>query len=138
MKWNLSLPALILTGCEFFTAPTPKVAHHIVMTGAMEGALYAPAFRIVNRYCADCHTLGGKNDLQHDAWNFAVQFDTYSEWVEASKLLKIRLAPELAAAQDPPVAVMPNISFPFQPTQAERDTLLEWIKRGSPNTPSGE
>lgn len=138
MKWNLSLTMLILTGCEFITGNAPKVVVPIVMTGAMDGTLYAPAFRIVNRYCADCHTIGGKNDLQHDAWKFAVRFDTYSQWAEASKLLKIRLVSELSAAQDPPMDVMPNISFPFQPTQAERDTLLEWINRGSPNTSSGE
>jgi hypothetical protein len=48
-----------------------------------------------------------------------------------------RLDPATAAAQDPPVDPMPLTGFPYQPTQAERDTLLEWLKRGSPNTASG-
>jgi hypothetical protein len=51
--------------------------------------------------------------------------------------LQERLDPATAAAQDPPVDPMPLTGFPNQPTQAERDTLLEWLKRGSPNTASG-
>lgn len=48
-----------------------------------------------------------------------------------------RLDPAVAAAEDPPLDAMPLLAFPLQPTQAERDTLLEWVKRGSPNTASG-
>ena len=103
----------------------------------MAGTVYLPAFRIVNRYCADCHTAGGKNELQHDTWKYALRLDTYAEWVDARKLLLERLVPETAEAQDPPVDVMPNLAFPLQPTQAERDTLLNWIRAGSPNTPEG-
>ncbi len=104
----------------------------------MAGTLYPPALRIVNRYCADCHTQGGNNRLQHDAWKYALRLDTYAEWVEARKVLLERLVPETAAAQDPPVDVMPNLFFPNQPTQAERDTLLAWIRAGSRNTLSGQ
>jgi hypothetical protein len=48
-----------------------------------------------------------------------------------------RLDPATAAEQDPPVDPMPLTGFPYQPSRAERDTLLEWLKRGSPNTPDG-
>ena len=129
---------LILTGCDLFNTTSPKQLKPIVTEGAIAGTLYLPAFRIVNRYCADCHTAGGNNELQHDTWKYALRLDTYAEWVDARKILLERLVPETAAAQDPPVDVMPNLAFPFQPTQAERDTLLNWIRAGSPNTPMGK
>jgi hypothetical protein len=63
--------------------------------------------------------------------------DTYAQWLKGSKHLLERLDPAKAAEQDPPVDPMPLTGFPLQPTQAERDTLLDWLKRGSPNTASG-
>jgi uncharacterized membrane protein len=127
-------------GCDFFKTEDPNspIPLPIVSEGAITGTLYAPALRIVNYYCADCHVATGHNELQHDAWKFAIRLDQYSEWAEASKVLLERLVPETAVAQDPPVEVMPNMAFSRKITQAERDTLVEWIKRGSPNTPSGE
>ena len=116
-------------------APEPRT---IVTDGAVADVLYAPAKRIVNLYCADCHTQGGHNELQPDTWKFALRLDTYDDWVSGTKVLLRRMDAAKAAAQDPPEDVMPSISFPFQPTQAERDTLIDWLNRGSPNTPTGE
>ncbi len=136
--WAIGLTViLLLSGCDLFNTFDPNRNKPIVVEGAIAGTLYPPALRIVNRYCADCHTQGGNNRLQHDAWKYALRLDTYAEWVDARKVLLERLVPETAAAQDPPVDVMPNLSFLNQPTQAERDTLLTWIRAGSRNTVSG-
>ncbi|MDQ3002250.1 MAG: cytochrome c, partial [Fibrobacterota bacterium] len=112
----------------------------IVSDGAMADVLYAPAKRIINFYCADCHTQGGKNKDQVDAWkNADVKLDTHAGWAKAVNTLLVRLDPPLAAAQKPfPFDPMPKPSFPRQPSQAERDTLLTWLKSGSPNTITGK
>lgn len=117
---------------------TPKDS--TVMTGSLTDVAYLPAQRIVNRYCADCHTQGGRNKDQVDAWkNADIKLDTHAGWVRAQNTLAIRLEPSLAASQRPfPLDPMPKPSHPFQPTRAERDTLLAWLKLGSPNTPTGE
>ncbi len=112
----------------------------IVSEGALLNVAYAPARRIVNRYCADCHTSGGKNKDKKDAWgNADVKLDAYAGWLKAQNTLKVRLNPALAISQRPfPLDSMPKGSFSRQPTQAERDTLLTWLMRGSPNTSNGE
>ncbi len=109
----------------------------IVTEGCLTDVAYEPARRLVGVYCADCHAQGGHNATHKDAWGHAIQLDTRQEWLDGKKHLLIRLQPAVATDEDPPVDVMPQLSFPFQPTQAERDTLIEWIKRGSPNTVSG-
>ena len=119
---------------------TPMLPDSIVSEGSLLNVAYAPARRIVNRYCADCHTSGGKNKDKMDAWgNADVKLDAYAGWVNAQNTLKIRLNPTLAISQRPfPLDSMPKGSFSRQPTQAERDTLLTWLMRGSPNTSNGE
>jgi hypothetical protein len=125
-----------LAGCfQNFNNEGP---HAIVTTGALADVAYEPARRIVSLYCADCHAQGGNNETWHDAWGHAIRLDTWQEWVDGKRVLLERLDSATAAAQDPPVDVMPQPTFLYQPTRAERDTLLEWIKRGSPNTPTGE
>ena len=131
-----AIAAVLLTaGCvqEHESGPEP-----IVTTGALADVLYEPARRIVGRHCSDCHASGGKNEKHMDAWGHAIRLDTWREWVDGRADIVARLDPAKAAEQDPPVDVMPLATFPLQPTQAERDTLLQWIARGSPNTPTGE
>lgn len=107
------------------------------MEGCLTDVAYEPARRLVSRYCADCHSAGGNHETHKDAWGHAIRLDLHAEWVSGERHLKERLDPDVAAAQDPPLDAMPLLAFPLQPTQAERDTLLDWIKRGSPNTASG-
>lgn len=128
------LLALSLWGCQLGSTHSPKP---IVTEGCLTNCAYAPARRLVSLYCADCHAQAGNNDSHDDAWGHAIRLDTYSEWAKGSKKLLERLDPAVAAAQDPPVDPMPLTGFPYQPSQGERDTLLAWLKRGSPNTPSG-
>jgi uncharacterized membrane protein len=126
---------LLVAGCFQESEPAPDP---IVTTGALADVLYEPARRIVSRSCSDCHAAGGKNEKHMDAWGHALRLDTWQEWANARADLKVRLDPAKAAEQDPPEDVMPLATFPLQLTPAERDTLLQWIARGSPNTVTGE
>src|SRR6185369_13774035 len=131
--WAL-LP-LALAGCQFGSTHSPPKP--IVTQGCLADCAYEPARRLVSLYCADCHAQGGNNESHDDAWGHAIRLDTYAEWAKGSAKLLERLDANVAAAQDPPVDPMPSTGFPYQPTRAERDTLLAWLKRGSPNTPDG-
>jgi uncharacterized membrane protein len=124
---------LLFPGCyQSFNGPRP-----IITEGALTDVRYEPAQRLVSRTCADCHVRTGNNETQPDAWGHAIRLDTYQDWVDGRRVLLERLDPVTAAQQDPPADVMPQPDFKFQLTDAERDTLLQWIKRGSPNTESG-
>lgn len=126
---------ILLQGCFQSTNAPPKP---IVTEGAIADVVYEPAKRLVGRYCSDCHSKNGNHETHGDAWGHAIRLDTHEEWVDGKSHLLERLDSALAAEQDPPVDVMPLAAFPYQPTRAERDTLLDWIRRGSPNTPTGE
>ncbi|MEO6095228.1 MAG: hypothetical protein ABIW76_05975 [Fibrobacteria bacterium] len=130
------LTALLpLSGCLEQSYPGPKP---IVTEGALVDVVYEPARRLVSRSCADCHSQGGHNESHLDAWGHAIRLDTHKQWVDGKRVLLERLDTVYAAEQDPPLDVMPSASFPFQLTREERDTLLQWIARGSPNTPGGD
>jgi hypothetical protein len=88
-------------------------------------------------HCANCHAEGGNDESHTDAWGNAIRLDTYAQWLKGSKHLLERLDPDVAVAQDPPVDSMPPPGFRYPLARSERDTLLDWLKRGSPNTPSG-
>jgi mono/diheme cytochrome c family protein len=106
----------------------------VVTEGAMEGLNYAEAAALINRSCADCHTEGGLNPDQPAAWTFALRLDRYNGWVRAgaSTLLE-RLDPSIAKPEEQ----MPPADFPNQLTLVERQLLIDWLNRGSPNTPNG-
>ena len=124
----------MLTGCFQSEDHFP----HVILTeGCLTDVRYAPARRIVGYYCSDCHAKAGTAESHKDAYGHALRLDTWQEWVDGKKYLLVRLDAAAAAAEEPPVDVMPQLAFPYQPTQAERDTLLQWIRRGSPNTVSG-
>lgn len=106
----------------------------IVTEGAVAGLVYDEAFAILNRSCADCHTEGGLNADQAAAWTFALRLDTYAGWLRAgTSTLRERLDPTVAE----PDELMPPASFPYQPTPEERQLLIDWLNRGSPNTSNG-
>lgn len=134
IKTALLLPWLLL-GCDWGSTHSPPKP--IVTQGCLADCAYEPARRLVSLYCADCHAQAGNDDSHDDAWGHAIRLDTYAEWAKGSEKLIERLDPAIAAIQDPPVDPMPSTGFPLQPSQAERDTLLAWLKRGSPNTADG-
>jgi hypothetical protein len=128
----LLLAACALTGCLGDEPPRP-----IVTEGALTDVAYEPARRLVSRSCADCHAKDGNNRDHVDAWGHAIRLDTYKQWVDGNRVLVERLDPDSLAAQDPPVDPMPPAHFPYPLAASERDTLLEWMRRGSPNTADG-
>ncbi|HKP98634.1 MAG TPA: hypothetical protein VJ385_23080 [Fibrobacteria bacterium] len=126
--------AAVFAGCYQSLEEGPKP---IVTEGALADVVYEPARRLVGRSCSDCHARGGNSATHADAWGHAIRLDTHEEWVDGRRVLLERLDPAAAAAQDPPVDVMPPPDFRYPLTDAERDTLLQWIRRDSPNTESG-
>jgi len=108
---------------------------NIVMEGAMQGTLYDTAFKLVNRYCADCHTQGGLNPYQPSAWNYVMRLDTYPDWVAGKIAIEERLDKALALLNG--YESMPPMYFTLEPTDSERQILLDWLRRGSPNSDSG-
>ena len=131
----LWVQCLLAQGCYQSYDPGPRP---IITEGALADVRYEPVRRLVSRSCADCHAKAGNNESHGDAWGHAIRLDTYAEWVDGRRVLLERLVPATAAALDPPVDVMPSAGFRFPLTDAERDTLLQWIARGSPNTASGD
>lgn len=109
----------------------------IVTEGAVRGLIYEPMRLILNRTCADCHTQGGKNKDQQVGWENAIKLDTYEQWNRYQEFIRERIDTAYALSQDPPYEVMPKPGFPNQLTREERQMILDWIDRGSPNTPDG-
>lgn len=109
----------------------------IVTEGAVRGLVYEPMRLIINRSCADCHTQGGKNKDQKVGWENAIKLDTYAQWEKYQEIVRERIDTAYALSQDPPYDVMPKFGFPNQLSQQERQMILDWIDRGSPNTPDG-
>jgi hypothetical protein len=131
----LGMALFVANGCgPKSTAPENPIVIH----GAIKDVVYEPARRLVSLYCADCHTIDGNNSAQKDAWGFAIRLDTYAQWTSGSTHLFERLDTAYAATHYPPFAIMPPADFPLHMLPAERDTLLQWLAKGSPNTLTGQ
>ncbi len=114
----------------------PADAPSVPVDSALDGTHFGPARAFVTRYCADCHTSGGLHRLQPIAYgNTRVKLDTYAGWLSVQNLLLVRLDPAEAAAQGLPS--MPPEGARFFPTAEERRLMLDWLRKGSPNTPEG-
>jgi len=107
----------------------------IMTSGAMQGLVYDTAFKMINRFCADCHTEVGLNREQPDGY-LALRVDTYASWKGIPiRIIMRRL--DIDSAAKYAQTLMPPDNFANQPTAAERQLLADWLKRGSPNTVSG-
>lgn len=134
MKWIDSLSPNTADGSGVGDSPS---LNGIVMEGAMEGTLYDTAFKLLNRYCADCHTQGGLNPYQPSAWNYVFRLDTYQDWkFMDTSAINGRLDKALALQNG--YESMPPSYFPLELTDSERQVLLDWLSRGSPNSDSGK
>ncbi len=101
------------------------------MTPPMSGTLYDPGRRFVETYCSPCHWQAGENAKRPAAYQ-AFQVDTYEQWAMSRTILLAVLDKWM-----PDGVVMPPADAPAAPPDDERRAILEWIRRGSPNTPSG-
>jgi cytochrome c5 len=98
---------------------------------ALSGARYLPGQRFVERHCASCHADHGRDRLRARAHRvFAV--DRYAQWQSGGRILLAVLDKWHLDGK-----VMPPPQAAEQPSDDERRQILDWIRRGSPNTPDG-
>ena len=97
----------------------------------LAGCKYEAARSIVARYCADCHSPKG-SDPKHERASRILTVDTYAEWMGASRAIPGRV--DLDSLEASP---MPPRKYSRQPSLEERKLLVDWVRRGSPNTPDG-
>jgi hypothetical protein len=97
---------------------------------AMAGTVYEPGRRFGRTYCSPCHAQGGLDPKRAVAYP-AFHVDTYDDWAVSRTIL-------LAVVDkwNPDGSVMPPPDA-VEPPDAERKLILDWVRRGSPNTPSG-
>jgi hypothetical protein len=117
---------LALTGCASREQPG----------GASREGLVDSKFRFAReftgRYCVDCHASWGGHGLRDKAV-LNLKMDPYRDWTDADGAV-----PGVLDKDSLEAPVMPPPSFPRQPTDAERRIMVEWVKRGSPDTDSGK
>ena len=130
----------LLTACSGGAGPSggsrgPNPPGSASATGSagpvLEGCLYVEARAFAGKYCSDCHSSRGSNDLRGRASRI-LSVDSYGEWIGSAGAIPGRL--DLDSLELGP---MPPPEYPVQPTQAERRMIVDWVKRGSPNTPDG-
>ena len=97
----------------------------------LEGCNFRKAREFTGKYCMDCHSSRGSNPLLHKAV-LNLKMDTYKDWMEAAGAVPSVL--DRAALEAP---IMPPSTFHSQPDDSERQFMVDWVKRGSPNTDSG-
>src|SRR4051812_24333048 len=95
----------------------------------MQGGQYLVARTLGNTFCGDCHTMGGKNPRQKDAYK-NLQLDLYDTWKKRAGLIATGLTVHGTHADMPPQDAP-------QPSDADRQLLIDWLERGAPNTPDG-
>jgi uncharacterized membrane protein len=100
-------------------------------SGALAGAQYGPARAFVAAWCGECHTQSGTNPKQARAYK-AQRLDTYDQWRTHQSVLR-----GVIDKWHPDGKIMPPPGAK-SPPDAERRAVLEWIDRGSPNTPEGK
>jgi hypothetical protein len=97
----------------------------------MKGTLYEPGRTFGQKYCSPCHWAGGQNPKQSVAFQ-SFQIDTYDDWATGRTII-----PAVLDKWNPDGKVMPPPEAPAFPPDDERRLILDWVRRGSPNTPDG-
>jgi uncharacterized membrane protein len=123
----LALHAVIGGGCATHdVAPSRERAE-----GALTGTRYEIGRRFASKYCVECHAKDGRDPKQKVAYP-AFHADTYDDWVSSRTIL-------LAVVDkwNPDGDVMPPPDA-LEPPDEERRLILDWIRRGSPNTSDGK
>jgi hypothetical protein len=99
---------------------------------AMKGTLYDAGRVFGQTYCSPCHWKGGQHPKQPVAY-VAFQVDTYEQWATGGTII-----PAVLDKWNPDGTVMPPPEAPAFPPDDERMSILDWVRRGSPNTASGQ
>jgi hypothetical protein len=98
---------------------------------AMKGTLYETGRVFGQMYCSPCHWKGGQHAKQPLAYP-AFQVDTYDQWATGGTIV-----PAVLDKWNPDGTVMPPPEAPQDPPDDVRKSILDWVRQGSPNTPSG-
>jgi mono/diheme cytochrome c family protein len=98
---------------------------------ALSGCRFPLATAFATQYCASCHTALGHDADQGKAYK-ALKLDTYADWQSYQGEIKGRIA-----LDHPGGKIMPPKGIGLQPSDSERQVMLLWLQRGSPNTPDG-
>jgi uncharacterized membrane protein len=92
---------------------------------------YAAADTAIVTYCAGCHARDGRNK-DHDRAHQVLPLDGYADWRSQTTVIAAVLDKQHLDG-----SVMPPADAPLQPSDAERNLLLDWTRRGAPDTPDG-
>lgn len=98
----------------------------------LDGCRYPAATAFVSKYCAGCHTDAGTHAQKKRA-HAVLQLDTYDGWKSETKVITAVLDKWHLDGK-----IMPPPKATAQPTDPERRAMLDWLARGSPNTPNGK
>jgi hypothetical protein len=98
---------------------------------AMKGTIFETGRVFGQTYCSPCHWIGGAHPKRPVAY-VAFQIDTYEEWGTGTTII-----PAVLDKWNPDGAVMPPPEAPAFPPDDLRMLILDWVRRGSPNTPTG-
>lgn len=110
----------------------PNSGSQNVSMGALQDCQYTFAKNFTSQYCSDCHTTTGTFKHKDKALQ-NITMDTYHDWMQAS-----RTVPRVLDKHNLESKIMPPAKYPYQPTDSEREVMIEWLNRGSPNTDSGK
>jgi hypothetical protein len=133
MALVLALPAVV--GCAAREA-APETAQDAassnteIAEGALQGTLYEPGRQFVQKYCAGCHWKNGQDPKQEVAYP-TFHVDTHAEWASSRTILLAVLD-----KWNPDGDIMPPPDA-TEPSDQDRRTILDWIRRNSPNTLDG-
>ena len=134
---TLTPAAAVAVGCAAresaaaAAAPDGGPSNTVVAEGALQGTLYDPARKFVQKYCSGCHGKDGQDPKQKVAYP-AFHVDTYEDWAASRTILLAVLD-----KWNPDGDVMPPPDA-IEPPDGDRRTLLDWIRRDSPNTTDGK
>lgn len=98
---------------------------------SMVGTLYEPGRKFGQTYCSPCHSKGGQHPKQSVAYP-GYQVDTY-ETFSFSKTILLAVLDKW----NPDGPVMPPPEAYVDPPDDERRLMLDWVRRGMPNTVDG-
>ena len=106
-------------------------ASSVTAERALRGTAYERGRDLVQRHCAGCHSQNGEDPRQRVAYP-AFHVDAYDDWVSSRTILLAVLD-----KWNPDGDVMPPPDA-VELSDDDRRTLLDWIRRGSPNTVDGQ
>jgi hypothetical protein len=108
-----------------------RTTETFAVEASMKGTLYEPGRVFGQTYCSPCHWKGGQNPKRSGAYQ-AFQMDTYEQWATGRVII-----PAVLDKWNPDGRVMPPPEAPEFPSDDDRRLILDWVRRGSPNTPGG-